>query len=163
MEKYKLAALIGSIMVLIATIGFMTVIPSYDTFIRGREFNIEQSTLSKVIAENYVSTYTILKEVNASKEALDFAYKEYLNNFKLAISSQDLRYKKEPLKSELNSINDTIQLNDLFLETADTFANEYNTAKNEQSLFYNIFLVFNSLGLLLVAISPLMKKESSSE
>lgn len=159
MEKYKIIAFIGSMLVLTATIGFMTIIPFYDASLQSRDSNIEMSMLNKIIAETYASTYAILNQINASKEVIDFSLTKALTNYKMAISNQDLKYKEEPLRNELKNTNNISELNRLYNETGSTFVNEYKTKKDERGLLYSIFIVFNSIGLLLVSVLPLLKKE----
>jgi hypothetical protein len=69
-----------------------------------------------------------------------------------------LKYKDEPLKSHLESINNISELNRLYNEFATKLMRQYGLKSNERNFWYNVFISLNILGLLLATFSQLIKK-----
>ena len=159
MECAHILALAGSLMIVIATTGFIFFIPHYDTAIESVEFNIHQSSFNKVIAEEYLSTYHIFLEMNASSEMVNMAKTKAFNNLKLQIRSQNMSYMEEPLKTELENIDNIDDLNDLYVKTSGDQTKYHNNLLYWRNLFYPLFAALNALGLIMVSIAPMITRK----
>jgi hypothetical protein len=146
-------------MIITTTIGFLLIIPQYDTTLNSREFNRQESQYNRALAHNYATTYAILKQMNASQEVINIIWDKGLINYKYAITGLDPGYREEPLKSELDGINSVDELNDIFNQSASTFVNEYNTIRDGRTFNYYTFVVLNTLGLLFIAFGNMIKRD----
>ncbi len=158
MKIYKIFAFAGTICIVIALYGFLFIMPQYDTELNAHMFNLKQSDFHRSMAENFASTYTILKEMNASEKVLEFASNKAITNFRFAIDTLDSDNTNEK-KNELNKMNSSEELNTVYTKTIEKFETEYNQTLSTRNSLNSIFLFLNIMGFLFEGFATLIKKD----
>ncbi len=171
--------IIGSVLIIIATYGFLLHVPILDgnidklkTSDSAIEFNLWRSEARINIARTYEASLRILLELDASKSIIDKTTEDVKVYYIDSISSMYFTLNQRNLPNEMElalrekGTNELVQINNNYIEQVISLKNviidEIKAAQNQRNIFYYLYGVANILGLLLVLLGNIKEKASSN-